>query len=145
MEWSINTFGPERDGIGPAHHLSDEIEELLDSPKDISEAADCLLLIIDWCWREGYTLTELISQANNLQEIESDLIEEIEELLSDHKQFGVVARIFRLLVEHIRRYDYSYEQLIEATWKKHEINKSRDWEKPDNRGVSNHKKSNSNE
>lgn len=63
--WSENTFGPPtiRGPIGPIKHLQKEIEkELLPSPYDLEEYADCVFLIFDACRRAGFSYDELVEK-----------------------------------------------------------------------------------
>lgn len=59
-EWSDQQFGYNRSPIRPIKHLQREVEELLQSPDDPMEYADCLLLIIDAFRMAGGNADELI-------------------------------------------------------------------------------------
>ena len=61
--WSDATFGTDRGPEGSLHHLIDEANECLDNPTDLSEYADCLILLLDATRRAGYTLTDLANAA----------------------------------------------------------------------------------
>lgn len=65
--WSQSVFGTdkERGPIGPLKHLQLETQEALESPKDISEYADCLILIFDAARRAGFSFDELVSAVEN--------------------------------------------------------------------------------
>ena len=45
-QWADKTFGP-RTPISLLHHLKEEVIELMETPHDESEWADCLTLLID--------------------------------------------------------------------------------------------------
>ena len=64
-EWSQKTFGTdaERGPIGALKHLEKEAREAQENPKDTSEYADCLLLILDASRRAGINVTQLIDAA----------------------------------------------------------------------------------
>jgi len=59
--WSELTFGP---GRKPWNHLVREAQELAAKPHDISEAADCLLLLMDTARLHGYDIVKLCQAAN---------------------------------------------------------------------------------
>jgi hypothetical protein len=61
--WSRATFGndAERGPVGPLKHLQKEAAEAIESPKDVLEFADCLLLTLDATRRAGFTLDELVA------------------------------------------------------------------------------------
>lgn len=46
-EWSDKQFGANRPPSAPMAHLIKEIDEVLDSEYDLSEYADCLMLLLD--------------------------------------------------------------------------------------------------
>jgi len=62
-EWSWKTFGPPevRGPVGALKHLVKEAAEALDTPGNIIEYADCLLLILDAADRAGFTELELLN------------------------------------------------------------------------------------
>lgn len=64
-EWSQTTFGTdaERGPTGPLKHLAKEVGEVLDNPKDLTEHADCLLLLCDAARRSGFTCDQLLAAA----------------------------------------------------------------------------------
>lgn len=65
--WSFDAFGPpsHRGPIGPLRHLLKEVVEALAAPRDISEYADCFLLVLDAADRAGFTLGDLLDAANS--------------------------------------------------------------------------------
>ena len=60
--WSQAQFGldSERGPIYPIRHLFLEVAELRDAPNDISEAADCYLLLSDAVRRSGRTFEDFV-------------------------------------------------------------------------------------
>ena len=46
-KWSDETFGYNSDPSPKIHHLKKEVGELLDTPFDITEYADCFLLLLN--------------------------------------------------------------------------------------------------
>jgi hypothetical protein len=84
--WSDSTFGADRPAYIPLHHLSKEIQELIASPRDNMEYADCLILLLD-----AYRMT-----------------------------------------------GGNADGLIETCFEKLEINRKREWGKPDENGVVEH-------
>jgi hypothetical protein len=63
--FSQEAFGPDtvRGPIGVLKHLKKEVDEVLEHPLDITEYADCLLLLLDASRRAGFTLDKLIQSA----------------------------------------------------------------------------------
>lgn len=61
-QWADATFGtPDKRGpIGPLKHLAKEAGEAQANPKDLTEYADCLLLILDASRRAGFTPMQLV-------------------------------------------------------------------------------------
>lgn len=70
-EWSQKTFGKdiERGPIGPLKHLEKEAREAQNNPTDITEYADCFLLILDAARRAGIKPLELIRAAQAKMEV----------------------------------------------------------------------------
>ena len=64
--WSEETFGTRavRGPIGPLKHLRKEAKEAIAEPGDIKEYADCIILIIDACWRAGFTPSQMEAAVN---------------------------------------------------------------------------------
>ena len=64
-EWSQKAFGSDdkRGPIGALKHLEKEAVEAQDSPSDIVEYADCLLLIVDASRRAGFNPHQLVEAA----------------------------------------------------------------------------------
>lgn len=64
-EWSQATFGSdkERGPVGPLKHLEKEAREAAANPSDISEHADCLILILDASRRAGFTILDVVRAA----------------------------------------------------------------------------------
>lgn len=63
--WSQETFGADarRGPIGPLKHLEKEAKEAQDKPDDMSEYADCLLLVLDAARRAGLKPLALVREA----------------------------------------------------------------------------------
>ena len=55
IEWSKKTFGDTPRTIGITKHMMKEIEEVRQSPEDLSEWADLMILAFDGFWRHGGT------------------------------------------------------------------------------------------
>ena len=70
-QWSQRTFGPDTVAScrGPLNHLKREAQEAIDTPQDVTEFADCLLLVMDASRRAGHTLFDLIEAARRKQQI----------------------------------------------------------------------------
>lgn len=62
-KFSDETFGKDRNPIGPLKHLKKEIDEIIENPDDIVEYADFLLLFIDAIRLNGYTFSKVINAA----------------------------------------------------------------------------------
>jgi len=74
--WSQETFGKdpeypetptgeERGPIGALKHLEREAREAQAQPLDVTEYADCLLLVLDSSRRAGFRIRDLITAAEN--------------------------------------------------------------------------------
>jgi len=65
-EWSQVAFGTDekRGPLGPLEHLVEEAKEAYRNPGDISEYADCFLLVLDAARRAGFNLSLLIDAAS---------------------------------------------------------------------------------
>jgi len=66
--WSAATFGV-RDCSGPLNHLKSEIEEVKAKPDDLTEWADCYLLLSDAAARAGIKMSAVFEAAMNKHEI----------------------------------------------------------------------------
>lgn len=66
-EWSQATFGAdtERGPLGALRHLEKEAREAQAAPSDVTEYADCLILLLDASRRAGFTPMELIAAARD--------------------------------------------------------------------------------
>jgi hypothetical protein len=67
--WSDSTFGADRPAEIPLHHLAKEIQELIATPKDSMEYADCLILLLDAYRMAGGSADELIETCYEKLEI----------------------------------------------------------------------------
>ncbi len=63
-EWSQATFGSDqqRGPTGALLHLEKEAREALEAPDDVTEFADCLLLILDASRRAGFDTAYLLEE-----------------------------------------------------------------------------------
>ena len=70
-DFSRKTFGePEdRNSTYPLKHLQEEINEVLETPDDPMEWADCFLLFLDAVWRQGYSIDNLVEFGKKKLEI----------------------------------------------------------------------------
>jgi len=59
-KWSDKTFG-KRTTLGPLKHLEKEVQELLESPNDVMEYADCFMLLIDAARIAGISVDKLLN------------------------------------------------------------------------------------
>lgn len=63
-DWSQRMFGPDSRGpIGSLRHLEKETREAQQAPGDLTEYADCFLLLLDATRRAGFTYAQLIGAA----------------------------------------------------------------------------------
>ncbi len=67
--WSDSTFGAGRPAEIPLHHLAKEIQELIASPNDNMEYADCLILLLDAYRITGGKSDELVETCYKKLEI----------------------------------------------------------------------------
>lgn len=67
--WSDSTFGASRPENIPLHHLAKEIQELITSPNDSMEYADCLILLLDAYRMTGGQADDLIETCYEKLEI----------------------------------------------------------------------------
>ena len=70
-EWSDKTFGDpsQRGPLGPLKHLAKEAAEAQEKPGDLSEYADCLILVLDAARRAGFTDEELLQAGFDKMEV----------------------------------------------------------------------------
>lgn len=52
-EWSLRTFGPGPRTVGLTKHIEKECGEIRESPRDLEEWADVMILALDGFWRAG--------------------------------------------------------------------------------------------
>lgn len=55
MKWSMDTFGIGQRTEGLLKHISKEMEEVRESPNDLTEWIDIIILALDGAWRAGYS------------------------------------------------------------------------------------------
>lgn len=63
--WSNETFGADRGPLGSLRHLIKEAGEAIETPDDVTEYADCLLLVWDAAARAGFDRAALIRAASD--------------------------------------------------------------------------------
>jgi hypothetical protein len=68
--FSQKTFGADtvRGPIASLEHLREEVEEVIKSPHDLEEYADCMLLIIDASRRAGFDISDVLKACREKQE-----------------------------------------------------------------------------
>ncbi len=67
--WSDATFGADRPPRIPLHHLAKEVQELIETPNDRMEYADCLILLLDAYRMAGGSADDLILACQEKLEI----------------------------------------------------------------------------
>ncbi|KZN58924.1 hypothetical protein N473_26265 [Pseudoalteromonas luteoviolacea CPMOR-1] len=137
-DFSLKAFGPHPRLKGVHDHLTKELQELKESPEDLSEWADCVLLSLDGAMRAGASPVEL-NQFLKLENIHKDkdhyrgqwheLRRDLGHLktcnhLEIWKAWAMV--FFKFLIAAIHR-NFSIEQVIDAAKQKLQMNKQRDW------------------
>ena len=60
--WSDKTFGISSPLV-PLHHLRKEVDEVIAAPADITEYADCYLLLMDAARLAGFSMTDIENAA----------------------------------------------------------------------------------
>lgn len=60
-EFSERMFGPGARTKGVLDHIRKELKEIEDSPNDLNEWADVVILALDGAWRAGYEPHEIIA------------------------------------------------------------------------------------
>lgn len=70
-KWSQATFGSDADRspVGPLLHLAEEAKEAAEAPTDITEYADCFLLVLESIRRGGFTIMDLMTAAEEKQAV----------------------------------------------------------------------------
>jgi hypothetical protein len=58
--WADETFGPSLSPDSTIAHLKKEVEELVADPSNVTEYADCMILLIDAARRVGITMDLLL-------------------------------------------------------------------------------------
>lgn len=67
--WSDNTFGSDRPPSAPVNHLAKEVIELIESPEDRMEYADCMMLLLDAYRITGGSADDLVAACYQKLEI----------------------------------------------------------------------------
>jgi hypothetical protein len=70
-EWSQATFGTDRERgpLGALKHLAKEAAEAQANPEDVTEYADCLILVLDAARRAGFDVRRLVQAAAEKLEV----------------------------------------------------------------------------
>lgn len=59
-DWSARTFGPGKRTIGLCNHIRSELDEIEQTPGDLEEWIDVIILALDATWRLGATPEEVV-------------------------------------------------------------------------------------
>lgn len=68
-EWSEKTFGKGKRTKGLIEHIKSELEEIEETPNDIMEWIDVIILGLDGAWRAGFSPEEICEALKRKQEI----------------------------------------------------------------------------
>lgn len=60
-DWSLSTFGDGQQTEKLCNHIEKELAEIRQSPNDLLEWVDIIILAIDGAWRAGYSPVEIIN------------------------------------------------------------------------------------
>lgn len=66
-EWSLKTFGPGPRVGAVTKHIEKEVAEVRDSPGDLDEWIDIVLLALDGAWRAGHSPSEIWTAMERIQ------------------------------------------------------------------------------
>lgn len=66
-KWGDQTFGDRDDGTAILWHLSEEIIELMESHEP-EEAADCMLLLLQFAHRRGFNLLDVVKKKHAINQ-----------------------------------------------------------------------------
>lgn len=72
IQWSVSTFGKGRRTEGLCKHITKELEEIRQSPDDLMEWIDVIILALDGAWRTGHNTLEIINALIQKQAINFD-------------------------------------------------------------------------
>ena len=61
-EWSERTFGPGPRPEGVCDHIRKELREIEQSPVDLEEWIDVVILALDGAWRAGHSPEQIVAQ-----------------------------------------------------------------------------------
>lgn len=59
--WSLLTFGEGQRTEGLCKHIAKELDEIRQSPNDLMEWIDVIILALDGAWRSGYSPVEIVN------------------------------------------------------------------------------------
>lgn len=74
VEWSDATFGSGDRLVPILKHLQSEIGELVDTPMDRMEYADCFILLIEAAGKVGLSMDDLVDAAYEKHEINKNRV-----------------------------------------------------------------------
>lgn len=67
VKWSLKTFGPGKRDAGLIDHIQKELVEIKNSPGDLMEWIDVIILCFDGAWRNGHTPFSIIKALREKQ------------------------------------------------------------------------------
>lgn len=70
--WSYDTFGDGQRTEGLCRHIEKELQEIRESPSDIMEWIDVVILALDGAWRAGHSVKEICDALEKKQQINSE-------------------------------------------------------------------------
>lgn len=92
-EWSTRTFGEGQRTPGIIKHIKKELEEIEESPLNLEEWIDVIILAMDGAWRMGFTPNEIETELRRKQtlniEIRKWLPKEVNEANQDQPSFHI--------------------------------------------------------
>ncbi len=69
MKWSLETFGAGNKRESILDHITQELEEIRQNPKDVYEWIDVVILALDGAWRAGFTPDQIAAALLEKQKI----------------------------------------------------------------------------
>ena len=67
IKWSLEIFGPGDHDVGIIDHIEKELVEIKNSPGDLMEWIDVIILGLDGAWRNGHTPDDIIKALREKQ------------------------------------------------------------------------------
>lgn len=68
-DWSERTFGHSARTNGITRHIEKELDEIRQSPHDLSEWIDVVILALDGAWRAGYAPQQIAEEMERKQQV----------------------------------------------------------------------------